>query len=226
MARGTGKKSNAKPKRLKAGKAISPLADKSRTKGLGAVSDRTGAQLHSATARHISQRAGEAAGLALRMSGRGARAPVEPIPDSAIAREERQLRLSLHYFERQCELAAEIGKDGAKLLDLAWDQLTEAPPIRVSLAQPLLQLSDNTIAEWAERGILEQRASHPRRLSLSSVVQAKLVLEELREAGVDRDFAGLVLARLEGEELSRSPRFRESFEQARRGERGEWPKGF
>jgi hypothetical protein len=144
----------------------------------------------------------------------------------AIAREERQLRLALRYFERQCELAAEIGKGGPKLLTIAWDQLTEAPPIRVSLAQPLLRLSDNTIAEWVERGILEQRASHPRRLSLSSVVQTKLVLEELREAGVDRDLAGHVLARLEGEELSRSPRFRESLEQSRRGQRGEWPKGF
>lgn len=146
--------------------------------------------------------------------------------DGAIAREERQVQLALHYFELQCELATEIGKDGPKLLSLAWDQLAEAPPIRVSLAQPLLRLSDNTIAEWAERGILEQRASHPRRLSLSSVVQTKLALEELRDAGVDRDLGGHVLARLEGEELSRSPRFRESLEQARRGKRGEWPKGF
>ena len=55
---------------------------------------------------------------------------------------------------------------------------------------------------------------------------AREVLEEIRVAGQDRDLTAALLNKLELDELREDKRFRSSLEQAKRGERGEWPAGF
>lgn len=168
--------------------------------------------------------------VAKRRTARAKRAkrthPPQSSSGGALAREQARLDRTLYYLRHYEELAAEVGGAGRKLRTLAREQVDEADPIRVLFARNLLKVSDQTIADWSRRGILEQRGDRPRRLSLGSVLQVKRALEELRAAGRKRDFASALLNRLELEELQDDKRFRTSLAQAKRGERGEWPEGF
>lgn len=145
-----------------------------------------------------------------------------------IDREAQRLRNTLDLFERLMEIADDEPNPGRRqrIEELAWDKVREADPVRILHAKQLLEVSDRTIAGWASRGLLELRPGTPKRVSLDSVLRVKRILDELREAGRDRDLVGAVVSRLEREELERSQRFQDSLRQMRRGERGEWPEDF
>lgn len=144
----------------------------------------------------------------------------------ALAREKADLERML-YFVRGYESAAKrAGSAGDEIRRLVKEQTEEWRPVRVLFVSDLLGVSDHTVADWCARGILEERGSNPRRISLPSVLRAKDALDEIRAAGRDRDFTSAVLNKLELDELKEDERFRRSLAQAKRGERGEWPEGF
>lgn len=136
-------------------------------------------------------------------------------------RTERTLRL----FERLQSLAAHERERDAhspaatEAEELAWQQLQEADPIRISHAQRLLAVSNQTVRDWVSAGVLADLGGAPQRVALDSVVRAKLIADELREQGRDRDFMSVVLSRLEALALAGDDDFRESVRQMRAGER-------
>jgi hypothetical protein len=102
---------------------------------------------------------------------------------------------------------------------LAWEHLREADPIRVSHAQELLGVSNQTVRSWIDEGILDGFGGSPQRVGLESVVRAKRIADELREQGRDRDLMNAVLSRVEGLALEKDKEFRKSVKQMRRRER-------
>jgi hypothetical protein len=159
--------------------------------------------------------------------GSPARAPVDRGPKGAIEREKGELDRAL-YFVRSLEaIAKKAGDDAAEeIRRLAREQAEESRPLRVRLVRDLLGVSDHTVTDWCSLGILEERGDRPRRVSLPSVLRAKEAIDAIRSAGQDRNLTSAVMNRLELDELREDQRFRDSLAQAKRGERGEWPKGF
>jgi hypothetical protein len=102
---------------------------------------------------------------------------------------------------------------------LAWQQLREADPIRISHAQRLLGVSNQTVRDWVSAGILESFGGAPERVGLDGVMRAKVIADELRARGQDRDFMSAVLSRLEALSLARGEDFRRSLRQLRGGNR-------
>jgi len=103
--------------------------------------------------------------------------------------------------------------------ELAWQYIREADPIRVSHAEKLLGMSNQTVRSWIDEGILDGFGGSPQRIGLESVMRAKLVADELREEGRDRDFMSAILSRLEALALEKDKDFRRSVRQMRRRER-------
>jgi hypothetical protein len=147
-------------------------------------------------------------------------------PRGALAREKAQLDRTMYFVEGYESAARKAGHAGEEIRRLVREQAEESPPVRVRLVSDLLDVSDHTIADWCKRGILEERSSNPRRVSLLSLLRTMEALKEVRAAGRGRDLTSAVLNKLELEELSEDARFRRSLAQAKRGERGEWPEGF
>lgn len=107
----------------------------------------------------------------------------------------------------------------AEMERLAWQHVSDADPIRVSHAQDILGVSHQTVRSWLAQGVLDDCGGSPQRLGLESVVRAKLIAQELREQGRDRDFVSAVLSRLEALALATDADFRKSVGQMRRGQR-------
>lgn len=143
-----------------------------------------------------------------------------------LAREKAELDRTLYFLDHYLAAAKEAGRAGDKIRNLVKQQAEESRPIRVRFAGSLLDVSDHTVVDWCRRGILVERETHPRRVSLESVLKAKNILDEIRAAGRSRDLTSAILNKLELDELKGDQRFRTSLAQAKRGERGEWPAGF
>jgi hypothetical protein len=103
--------------------------------------------------------------------------------------------------------------------ELADRRLTDAAPIRLSHAQRLLGVSNQTVRTWAQQGILDDFGGSPQRVGLRSVIRAKEIADELRAQGRSRDFMSAVLSRLEALALKRDPDFKESVRQMHQGKR-------
>jgi hypothetical protein len=140
---------------------------------------------------------------------------------------------ALARFDDLRELAADPQLPQAvaeRISEQAWTIVEESEPVRVSHAAHVLGVSGPTVRSWIEQGLLEavapaERSRGPLRVTLDSIAEIKEITDELRELGHDRRLVSAVIARLEGQQLARSDRFRESVEQMRRGERGQWPGG-
>lgn len=142
-------------------------------------------------------------------------------------REAHDLQKVLRTFDDLRALADDLdGPEADRVEEVAWRAVREADPIRVLHAQQLLGVSEQTVREWIAKGVLVDAGSSPQRVTLESVLKTKLVADELRELGRDRDLVSVVLNRIELEELQQNDRFLKSLEQMRRGERGEWPEGY
>ena len=128
-------------------------------------------------------------------------------------------------FDRLVSMAGREAQRNAKsraaadMEELAWEHIREADPIRVSHAQKLLGVSNQTVRTWMDEGVLDGFGGSPQRIGLESVVRAKQVADELREEGRDRDFMSAVLSRLEALALEKDKDFRKSVRQMRRRER-------
>lgn len=146
--------------------------------------------------------------------------------EGALASEKAELDRTLYFVDGYESAAKKAGSAGDEIRRLVREQIEESPPLRVRFVRDLLDISDHTVVDWSKLGILEERESNPRRISLLSVLMAKRALDDLRAAGRDRDLTAAVLNKLERDELGEDARFRKSLAQAKRGERGEWPEGF
>lgn len=143
----------------------------------------------------------------------------------SLAKEWVQLERTLTLFERLTSIAGRESRRNAKsqaaaeMGQLAWQHIREADSIRISHAEKVLGVSNQTVRSWMDEGILDGFGGSPQRIGLESVVRAKLVAEELREEGRDRDFMGAVLSRVEALALEKDAEFRKSVRQMRQRER-------
>jgi len=117
-----------------------------------------------------------------------------------------------------------------KISDQAWTLVEEADPVRVTYAAHMLGVSGPTVRSWVAHELLEPvkpagARRGPMRVTLDSVAEVKEIVDELRELGQDRRLVSAVIARVQDQELSGNARFRESVEQMRQGQRGQWPSG-
>lgn len=100
-------------------------------------------------------------------------------------------------------------------------RLKAAPPVPVSVAARMLGVSEPTIRDWADRGLLEEtrRKRGPRALSLESVLRVLRDLAEVRRAGSDRGLRDALLARINDRLTAEDPEVLRSLRQAKRGRR-------
>jgi hypothetical protein len=110
-------------------------------------------------------------------------------------------------------------RTAAELEDLAWEHVRESDPVRISHAQRILGVSNQTVRSWIDEGILDGFGGSPQRVGLESVVRERRIADELREQGRDRDLMSAVLSRLEALALEKDKDLRKSVGQMRRRER-------
>jgi hypothetical protein len=128
---------------------------------------------------------------------------------------------TLEMFERLMATATRTrereprSETAAEIEQLAWQHIREADPIRISHAERLLSVSNQTVRSWLNEGVVDDCGGSPQRVGLESVVRAKLIADELREQGHDRDFMSVVLSRLEALALQKDAEFRTSVRQMR-----------
>jgi len=101
----------------------------------------------------------------------------------------------------------------------AWRIVREADPVRLSYAAAVLGVSDQTVRDWLDAGLLEDFGGAPQRVGMESVARVRELVRDLRNSGKQRDLMTAVLRALELDELRRDDRFQESLAQMRRGER-------
>lgn len=135
------------------------------------------------------------------------------------------LERTLAIFARLRSIAERDARRGSssqaapEVEQLAWEILREADPIRISHAEQVLGVSNQTVRSWIDEGILDDLGGSPQRVGLEGVVRAKRITDELREKGRDRDLMSAVLSRLEGLALEKDKEFRKSVREMRRRER-------
>jgi hypothetical protein len=159
---------------------------------------------------------------ATRQKTRSRRSPPER---PSLAKERREAERTVTMFDRLMSTADRQSRKhrnsrtAAELEDLAWEHVREADPVRISHAQRILGVSNQTVRSWIDEGILDGFGGSPQRVGLESVVRAKQIADELREHGRDRDLMSAVLSRLEALALEKDKEFRKSVRQMRRRER-------
>jgi hypothetical protein len=116
-------------------------------------------------------------------------------------------------------------RDGA--MDSAGNHLRRAEdnilhldlPVPVSLAATLLSVSERTVRDWIEAGILEVASTRPVGLAFKSVAEVRRELQRLRREGASPNVRRALLDRIEDRATLEQPRLRESIEQMRSGTR-------
>ena len=105
------------------------------------------------------------------------------------------------------------------LESVASRRLASAPGMRLSIAASLLGLSEPTTRLWARRGIFRVRSSKPRLLlDPTSVMEVRMLVALLREAGQSRGLLDEVYNRLSDEQQRADPDLAESLKQMHRNE--------
>jgi hypothetical protein len=145
-----------------------------------------------------------------------------------VAKEWRQTERTVTLFDRLMSTAERASRNhrdsrtASEIEDLAWEHVRGADPVRISHAQKLLGVSNQTVRSWIDEGILDGFGGSPQRVGLESVVRAKRIADALREEGRDRDLMTAVLSRLEALALEKDKEFRKSV--GRRRERRPRPR--
>jgi hypothetical protein len=92
-------------------------------------------------------------------------------------------------------------------------------PVPVSLAATLLDVSERTVRDWIEAGILEVVSTRPVGLAFKSVAEVRRELLRLRREGANPNVRQALLHRIEDRATLEHPRLRESIQQMKSGER-------
>jgi hypothetical protein len=91
--------------------------------------------------------------------------------------------------------------------------------VPVSLAATLLDVSERTVRDWIEAGILEVASTGPTGLAFKSVAEVRRELHRLRREGTNPNVRRALLHRIEDRATLEQPRLQESLEQMRSGKR-------
>ena len=91
--------------------------------------------------------------------------------------------------------------------------------VPVSLAATLLGVSERTVRDWIEAGILEVASTRPVVLAFKSVAEVRRELQRLRREGNNPNVRRALLHRIEDRTTLEQPRLQESIEQMRSGQR-------
>jgi hypothetical protein len=92
-------------------------------------------------------------------------------------------------------------------------------PVPVSLAATLLNVSQRTVRDWIEAGILEVASTRPVGLAFKSLAEARRELQRLRREGANPNVRRALLDRIEDRAIREQPRLQESIAQMRSGRR-------
>lgn len=92
-------------------------------------------------------------------------------------------------------------------------------PVPVSLAATLLGVSERTVRDWIEEGILEVATTRPVGLAFKSVAEARRELHRLRSEGANPNVRRALLHRIQDRATLEQPRLRESIGQMRSARR-------
>jgi DNA-binding transcriptional regulator YiaG len=131
---------------------------------------------------------------------------------------------ALQLFDEAMKLVEQARATGSKELveeaeRHAWRIVREEDPVRLSYVAAVLGVTDQTVRDWLDAGLLEDFGGAPRRVGLESVARVRELVRDLRSSGQQRDLMTAVLRALELDELRRDDRFLTSLDQMRRGER-------
>ncbi len=86
--------------------------------------------------------------------------------------------------------------DRAELLQVSRDVLTDLDPLPVSVAAPLLGVSEPTIRSWVRRGLLIYADEHGGGLDVPRLYDVISLVRDLRAAGHNHDLLNKVWHRL------------------------------
>jgi hypothetical protein len=139
----------------------------------------------------------------------------------SVAMEEKHIRSLIDRVEVIEDVAHTMDEGDqrrARLLSTAHDELVEVGTVRPLIAARLLGLSERTVRAWAEEGVLTVVRHRPLRLDLLRVHEVMHLVQELRDAGRNRDLLDAVWFRLSDQAVLDRDDLRESLEQMHRGE--------
>jgi hypothetical protein len=152
----------------------------------------------------------------------------------AADRAKRRVRRTHHRRSRRAEVekvlsrvgtlervASRIGEDDnsrAELLRVSRDVLSDLGPVPVSVAAPLLGVSEPTVRSWTRRGLLVYADGHDSALDVGRLYKVIALVRELRAAGQTRDLLNKVWQRLADDAVLERSDLRDSLAQMRRGD--------
>ena len=140
----------------------------------------------------------------------------------SVAAEEQRIRGLFGRVEAIEEVAHSLPEGDerrVKLLAVSREALAEEGTVRPVIAAKILGLSEKTVRNWAEAGLLSTRQRTPRLLlDVPSVHVVSHILRQVRAEGLERDLLEHVWHRLEDQALLDRDDLRLSVEEMRRGE--------
>lgn len=92
-------------------------------------------------------------------------------------------------------------------------------PVPVALAAQLLEVSEPTVRDWTDAGVLRVAQRRPLRLTFRSVVETRRDLHELRREGASANLRRALLHRIQDRQALKDRRLQRSIEQMRSGSR-------
>jgi hypothetical protein len=137
-----------------------------------------------------------------------------------LAIEEQRIRSLFERVEELEDVASSFAEDDerrGRLLGVSNATLAEEATIRPVIAAKLLGLSEKTVRDWADQGVLVVSRRTPRLLlDVISVHEVSHLIRELRAAGKERDLLDEIWHRLNDGALADRDDFGESLTQMRR----------
>jgi hypothetical protein len=118
------------------------------------------------------------------------------------------------------ELPPEQAAQAKTIIKVAYNLLGQVGPIRPKIAGELLSVSERTVRNWLNEGVLVAAEGEHRRVLLDPgrVHEVLRLVRALRVQGKKRNLVEAVWMRLQDEALLDRPDLQESLEQMRRGE--------
>jgi len=121
-------------------------------------------------------------------------------------------------LERIARRISEDDQSRAELLRVSRDVLGDLDPIPVSVAAPLLGVSEPTVRSWTRRGLLVYADAQDNGLDVHRLYEVIALVRELRAAGQTHDLLNKVWQRLADNAVLERSDLRESLVQMRRGD--------
>jgi DNA-binding transcriptional MerR regulator len=121
-------------------------------------------------------------------------------------------------LERIASRISEDDQSRAELLRVSRDVLSDLDPVPVSVAAPLLGVSEPTVRSWTRRGLLVYADGQGSGLDVRRLYEVLAFVRELRDAGQTHDLLNKVWHRLADSAVLERPDLRDSLAQMRRGD--------